>query len=786
MKRMKKSMVRLAAAALASSAVLVPLAWTTTSARAAAAIDCPVGQELDPVTQLCKEINEMVSPTSPPPPNHSGKKGGSGGGANKTGSGSGGGTPASSSYGSPSYASTGSTYGSATTGQRSGPRARGSGNGPGAANSAPFLKLLGDSYAGGGPIDGVFTPAVIEVASRTPFGGAVGALARPPVLFVLILLLLAAIGVVRLSRRSKRLVEVREAFHIFRPTLAGQKWGLVEALGLTLLVIGLELLRPWPIKFVVDKVLKPHAGGTSGLDVSSTVIFAAAATVVISVLLGVTSVRAVVAAAQVGRKITVRIRRQVFEHLHRLAIPFHEEARTGDLLYRLMSDVNDVRDALFESWLNVITKTLLVFGTAVAMLFVDVRVAIIALLPLPLLGIQLVRLSRRLRGELGDQFRHEAKAASLASETLRQISLVKAFVAEKRLTKTYAKVSRRGERKGVAAALTSGRMNFTIELLTGIGLAAVLFFGALDVLSGRLSVGTLVVLATYARSLYKPLRKAPNEGEDLSKAMASTKRLVEVLRVPTEEYGAGRSAPRFRGEITLRDVRFAYRDGIEALRGVTLEVPPGALVVVQGPNGSGKSTLLAILLRLLQPDAGRLLIDDEPATSFELQSYRRRFAYVPQHVQLFGATVRENIAYGRPDASDEEIEEAAGVTLFDEVARRLPDGYEQVLGEGGATLSGGEARRLMLARGALRDARVVLLDEPLAGLDPAARETVARAIRGLAAERTTFVVSHGDAWEVEPDMVVRMADGTVQSVEWSSSGRAVAGSGGGMGVALSP
>ena len=188
-------------------------------------------------------------------------------------------------------------------------------------------------------------------------------------------------------------------------------------------------------------------------------------------------------------------------------------------------------------------------------------------------------------------------------------------------------------------------------------------------------------------------------------------------------------------------------------------------MVVAGPNGSGKSTLISTLLRLIEPDRGAVLVSGQPASVFELQKLSPRFAYVPQDLLLFGATITENVLYGRPDASDDEVTLAARLALFDDVASRLPDGYDTVLGENGETLSGGEARRLMLARAAVRDAPILLLDEPLAGIDPDARQQVATAIRRIAAGRTTLVVSHGPDEEIDADLVIRLDGGRVASVE---------------------
>jgi ATP-binding cassette subfamily B protein len=566
----------------------------------------------------------------------------------------------------------------------------------------------------------------------------------------------------------------REMFRTFRPALRGQGFGLASSLGLTLLVVTLDLLRPWPIKVLFDRVLMPvgPASGPWGLSARATLIAAALATVCIAALHGILSAGSALAGARVSKKLTVRVRRQVFDHLHRLALPFHLSSRTGDLLIRLMGDVNAVRDAMFMSWIDLISRGLLFAATATVMLVLEPWLALLALLPVPLLALELGKSSKELRNVARKQRQMEGGAAAFAAETLRHIRLVKAYATEERSTRQFAQDSRSGERAGLKAARISADMDRKTEILTGVGLALVLFVGAHWVLAGRLSAGTLLVFLSYTRSMYKPVRKASGQGARLSKAVASAGRLIEVLRIPPEDSEAGRAAPRFRGDLALRDVRYVHPGGLEALRGVSLDVRGGELAVLQGPNGSGKTTLASVLLRLMSPDDGEVLIDGEPVDVFQLQSYRGRFAYVPQDIQLFGATVRENILYGRPDGSPEEVEVASRAALFHEVAQRLPDGYDTALGEGGATLSGGEARRLMLARAALRQARILLLDEPLAGLDPQARAIVSSAIRRIASGRTTIVISHGPALEVDPDVVFHLREGRVAEVETPSQAQA--------------
>ena len=558
-----------------------------------------------------------------------------------------------------------------------------------------------------------------------------------------------------------------EAIRTFRPALEGQGRALRRIGVLTMVMSVLELARPWPMKLVFDRVFVggQASRGPGNLSADGVLVAAALVAVAVPLLIGHLNLRTTVTSAEVSRKATTRIRREVFRHLHHLDLPFHQANRTGDLLVRLMGDVNMVRDLLFASWVNFLARGAVVVGTAAVMLVLDPFLALVAMAPVPFLALSVARRSRELKQVTRKQRRREGDAAAFAAESLRQIRVVKAYAGENKATERFARDARSGEKAGVRAAHLAGRMARLTEALTGAGVALVLLVGGRRVLSGALSPGDLLVFISYTRSLYKPVRKISNEGGRMSKATACAERLLEVLRVEPEPAGCGRRAPRFCGELIVRGVRYRYAGGREALRGISFDVGPGELAVLAGHNGSGKSTLLGVLLRLFEPDGGMVLMDGQPIGAFDLGSYRAQLAFVPQEPQLFGATIRENILYGRPDADDADVEAAARAAFFDAVVARLPDGYETVLGENGASLSGGEARRLMLARAALRDARVLLLDEPLAGLDPEARPVVAQAIRRIGTGRTTVVVSHGHEAELDPDVVVRLADGRVQAVE---------------------
>jgi ATP-binding cassette subfamily B protein len=424
-----------------------------------------------------------------------------------------------------------------------------------------------------------------------------------------------------------------------------------------------------------------------------------------------------------------------------------------------MGDVNMVRDVLFTAWMTVLGRGAVLFGTAIILFFIDPVVALVALAPLPFLFFSIQKSTRRLKKVSEKQRKKEGAVASYAAESLSRIAVIKAFAAEERSTNEFSKMVRGSEKAELESKRISAGMGRKAEALSGFGLATVLCVAAHRALRGILLPGDLIVALSYTRALYKPLRKISTDGARLGKAAACAHRLIEILELPPEEDTGGEDAPRFAGEIRLEDLHLDYPNGRKALRGVSFQVPAGSLVHVLGKNGAGKSTLLAVLLRLRRPDKGRVLVDGRDVETFGISGYRDRIAFVPQRLQLFSGTVKENILYGRPSATDEDVLAAARAALCDDFVNDLPDGYETVLGEGGTRLSGGEARRIMLARAALRDARILLLDEPLAGLDPVARATVGRALSIIAEGRTTLVVHHGDGIELSADLVIRMEAG---------------------------
>ncbi|HSL56369.1 MAG TPA: ABC transporter ATP-binding protein [Acidimicrobiales bacterium] len=547
--------------------------------------------------------------------------------------------------------------------------------------------------------------------------------------------------------------EVRRAITRFGPALAGQRLRITGAVALALASTALELLKPWPISWVIDHLVAAPDPATISLP---PLLGFAAIALLVPVALGFATERLEILVATISRKATVRIRSQLFGHMNRLELAEHQRHYTGDLLVRLMGDVNMIRDLLVPSWLNLLSRGSLLIGAAAVFAIIDWRLFLVALVPLPLLWIRLERTSTAVKSAAGKQRRKEGAIASRAAESLRQVGLIKAFAAEERTTDLFVREARSAERATMAAARHAARMTRTTEVLTGLGVALVLVVGAVRVRDGMLTPGELVLVISYTRMLYKPVRKLTAEGARLAKAVACANRVIDLLDRPVEQADDGRRVPPLRGRIEIRGLGHVYSDGRRSLAGLDAQVPAGSLVAVTGENGTGKSTLLSLLLRLHAPSDGAILVDGIDIADLRLSAYREQIAYVPQELSLFSGTIRDNIVFARPGATDDDVRAAAEMALFTPVLDHLPLGLDTELDEAGASLSGGQARRLMLTRAALRDASILLLDEPLAGLDPDARTLVARAISNIANGRTTFVVHHGDLADLAPDMELRL------------------------------
>ena len=550
-----------------------------------------------------------------------------------------------------------------------------------------------------------------------------------------------------------------------------EKLSLALAGVCTLGVSVIGLLKPWPLKIILDHII-----ADTPLPPSLSFLQAVQAQGQITFLLVVAGSIAALAFAQalfdylqifisasVGYKMVYGMRRELFAHLQRLSLSFHSRARSGDLLSRIVSDTNDLRNVYSVDILEFCSHALMVVGMFTVVFFLDWRIGLIALSAMPLLTYTLFHLFAKTRASSQAQKRHEGQVASRMTEVLSAIPLVQAYARERYEEEQFDAVTAETLREGIRVARLKAAAKRSSEIITEVATAAAVLFGALQVIGGAMTVGELVVVVAYLGSMYKPMKGLAKLSSDFSKAMGSADRLVEVLDIEPEiqDLPDAAEAPRFRGEIEFRNVTFDYGDGREVLRGVSFSVSPGQRLALVGASGAGKSTIVSLILRLYDAQAGVILIDGEDIRRFRRESLRRQIGLVLQQSILFGASVRENIAYGRPDASLEEIEAAARAANADDFIRGFEDGYDTVIGERGATLSGGQQQRLAIARALILDAPILILDEPMTGLDAESEANVREALARLVAGKTCIMITHDLHAVADADKVLVLEDGRI-------------------------
>ena len=532
-----------------------------------------------------------------------------------------------------------------------------------------------------------------------------------------------------------------------------------------------ELLKPWPLKIILDHVIldkpmSPFLRALHGLLVEGKVpllLEAAAAIVVIALAGGLFSYSQIFITSSIGYKMVYALRRELFTHLQTLSLAFHNRARSGDLLTKIAGDTNTLKDVFADSILKFTSYVLTVVGMLAIMAAIDWKIGLIALATLPFLAYSLLHLYRKTKLSVKTQKRQEGKVASRMSEVLQAVPLVQAFARERYEAEQFDAVTQETVRESIRVARLEAAATRSSEIITALGTAAAVLFGAFQVLKGRMLPGDLVLVVGYLTNMYKPIRQLAKLSTDFSKAMASAERVSEILDIEPEiqDRPDAITAKGVKGEIVFRDVSFDYGDGKDVLRHVSFSVSPGQTLALVGVSGAGKSTIVSLILRLYEPQRGAILIDGRDLRQYKRASLRRHIGIVLQQSLLFGATIRENIAYGKPQATLEQIEAAARAANADEFIRALEDGYDTVIGERGATLSGGQRQRIAIARALIRNAPILILDEPMTGLDAESEGKVREALDRLMAGKTCIVITHDLQSVAEAHQVLVLEGGRI-------------------------
>jgi subfamily B ATP-binding cassette protein MsbA len=445
-----------------------------------------------------------------------------------------------------------------------------------------------------------------------------------------------------------------------------------------------------------------------------------------------------------GQRVTHELRCRIYSHAQRLSMSFHDKKRTGDIISTATADVDAIQSAITSGVLDTLYYTLLLIGMSGLMLYLDWRFTLIALAVLPALSLVVYSLTRRIKRTSLDVRGREADLMSTMQEVLSSIRLVKAFGREDHERRRFEHQSERIVESTLRARDVKAKLAPAVEVIVAVGSASVLWFGARQVLDGQLTAGALVVFLLYLSKMYKPIRELSKMTDTYSRALVAFERINNFLAVELDvrDRPGARRAPRFRGTIELDHVTFAYGPDRPNLVDVSLTIPAGSIAGVVGPTGAGKTTLINLIARFYDPRSGRVLIDGEDVQSFYQESLRERMSFVLQDTLLFRGPVWQNIAYGRPEATRGEIVQAAELANADEFIRELPDRYNTMVGERGVTLSGGQQQRIAIARAIIRDAPILILDEPTTGLDAASEGLVLDALRQLMRGKTTIMIAH--------------------------------------------
>lgn len=544
---------------------------------------------------------------------------------------------------------------------------------------------------------------------------------------------------------------MRRVFALARPYRARLSLAIV----LTALASVVWLVVPLGLRTLIDAVFEEgNRGLLNIMAVGLLVLFLVQASVSFagSYLLGIS-----------GARIVTDLRRRVFEHLARLDFAFFSRQRTGELTSRLTNDVGAVREAVTGALVDLLSQTLSLIGSLGLMLVLNWRLSTVVFLVVPavtLLARRLGKAMRRYARTVQDQL---AETTAIAEEALAAIRVVKAFAREEH----------EAERYGDAAEALFGTEKQRILVRSGYGaaigalffsaLVGIFWFGGTEVLAARLSAGDLVAFLFYAMNIARGVGGMSRLYATFSSATGATERLFEVLdmRPDVQDRQDARPVGDVRGDIRFDDVMFAYESDRTVLHGVTFSVTAGQTVALVGPSGAGKTTLMHLIPRFYDPVGGAIFLDGEDLRDLEVESLRQSIAVVPQDLYLFNSSVRANVRYGRLDADDASIEDAVRSANADVFVDALPKGLDTVVGERGITLSGGERQRIAIARALLRDAPVLLLDEPTSSLDSASEALIQEALDRLTAGRTTFIIAHRLSTVRHADLILVLDEGRV-------------------------
>ena len=533
-----------------------------------------------------------------------------------------------------------------------------------------------------------------------------------------------------------------------------------------------DLLEPWPLKIVFDYVfgtkhipawLSGLLGATFGLTKVAILHFAVVAVIVIAVAGALSAYAEKYLTTSVGQWVMHDLRRILYHHIQRLSLAYHDQKPTGDLISTVTADIDSIQDFISQALLGILVNVLTLVGMLGVMFYLNWRFTLIALSVTPFLFAVVYTYTRRIKQASRDLRKKEGEVISVVAEVLNSIRVVKAFAREDYEEARLAQQSLENVEVALRARSLKAKLAPVVQVIVAVGTCLVLWYGVNLVLTEQMTSGSLLVFLLYLGKMYKPMRDLSKMTDTMSKAAVGYERIHQVIETEdriTNLPGAIK-APAFKGEIEFEHVHFGYDKRYPTLTDVNFKVEPGQLAALVGPTGAGKSTIIGLIARFYDPQKGVVKIDGQDVRSYKQKSLRKQISFVLQETLLFRAPVWQNIAYGRPEASREEILHAAKLANADEFIRNMPQQYDTMVGEKGVTLSGGQRQRIAIARAIIRNSPILILDEPTSGLDAASEELVFEALGRLMAGRTTIVIAHRLATIRRADVIFVIDHGTI-------------------------
>ncbi len=549
----------------------------------------------------------------------------------------------------------------------------------------------------------------------------------------------------------------RRVLRYYRPFLGQTIFGL----SLALVGIGLNLLKPWPFKIIVDDFLR--AGPAIRADWRKWVLLLCLALIGLQLLWGIINWITNYLFVKIGLQALLTLRTDLYSHLQRLSLKFHDARRSSDSSFRVAYDSQSIQTIYNKGFTNIFGSVITLIGTFVIMLQLDWQLTLVSLGIVPLVVGAIYLFAHRIRRESTSIQEHESAVLAQAQEGLSSIRMVHAFGREEFEVRQFQQQAWQSLQANLRLTLTNVNSALVISTLMVVGTAAMYYIGTLHVLAGTLTLGSLLVFSAYLLMLYQPLESLTYTAWAMEGATAGAKRCFEVLDRQDDvvDSPGAVAISTAKGAIAFQAVSFGYTSDRCILRDVNLRIEPNQIVGLAGGTGAGKSTILGLVPRFYDATSGSITLDGRDIRQITKKSLRAQIAIVLQDTLLFSTTVRENIAYGRPDATEDEIIEAARRAQADEFIRQMPQGYDSLVGERGGHLSVGQRQRIGIARAFLKNAPILLLDEPTSALDPATESVIMDTIKELMRGRTTLIATHRLATIHNLDQIIVVEHGRI-------------------------